>query len=104
MPLAVGLGRARLQEQPVLLRAFYPSPATTSVSWSHAPRLVLASLFLQAMYGGILNGATEPTSRVTSLVACLTEGILTLGLVSAILGTATGARNVGIAGAIAVGA
>ena len=65
---------------------------------------VLACLFLNAMYGGILNGATEPTPSVTPLVATLTEAVLTLGLVSVILGTASGARNVGINGAIAVGA
>ncbi len=65
---------------------------------------ILASLFLQAMYGGILNGANEPTPDVSPLVAVLTEAILTLGLVSVILGTASGARNVGINGAIAVGA
>ena len=41
---------------------------------------------------------------IVPLVAVLTEGVLTLGLVSVILGTATGARNVGFAGAIAVGA
>jgi len=55
---------------------------------------VLACLFLNAMYGGILNGATEPTPSVTPLVAVLTEAVLTLGLVSVILGTASGARNV----------
>ncbi|MGO4604588.1 MIP/aquaporin family protein [Terrabacter sp. 2YAF2] len=65
---------------------------------------VLASLFLQAMYGGIINGATEPTKDVSPWVAMLTEAILTLGLVSVILGTASGARNVGINGALAVGA
>ena len=64
----------------------------------------LAALFLNAMYGGILNGATEPTPSVTPAVAILTEAVLTLGLVSVILGTASGARNVGINGAIAVGA
>ena len=41
---------------------------------------------------------------MSPLVAVLTEAVLTLGLVSVILGTATGARNVGINGAIAVGA
>ena len=56
------------------------------------------------MYGGILNGATEPATQVDGTVAVLTEGVLTLGLVSVILGTASGARNVGIYGAIAVGA
>jgi len=65
---------------------------------------VLAALFLNALYGGILNGATEPTPAVSSSVAVLTEAVLTLGLVSVILGTASGARNVGINGAIAVGA
>src|SRR5947208_15169517 len=34
----------------------------------------------------------------------LTEAVLTLGLVSVILGTASGARNVGLNGAFAVGA
>ena len=56
------------------------------------------------MYGGILNGATEPTPSISPAVAILTEAVLTLGLVSVILGTASGARNVGINGAIAVGA
>ena len=54
---------------------------------------LLAALFLNAMYGGILNGATEPTPSVSPLVAVLTEAVLTLGLVSVILGTASGARN-----------
>ena len=64
---------------------------------------VLAAWFLQVMYGGIINGATEPTSHVSQTVAMLTEAVLTLGLVSVILGTASGARNVGINGALAVG-
>src|SRR6185369_3129829 len=65
---------------------------------------VLASWFLQLVYGGIINGATEPTPDVSLWVAMLTEAVLTVGLVSVILGTASGARNVGINGAIAVGA
>jgi aquaporin Z len=64
---------------------------------------ILASLVLQWMYGGIINGATEPTSHVVTWVAVLTEAILTLGLVSVILGTASGARNVGVNGALAIG-
>ena len=55
-------------------------------------------------YGGILNGATEPGQGISDGTAVLTEAILTLGLVSVILGTAAGARNVGFNGAIAVGA
>jgi aquaporin Z len=65
---------------------------------------VLASVFLQLVYGGIINGATEPTPDVSQGVAVLTEAVLTLGLVSVILGTASGARNIGFNGAIAVGA
>jgi aquaporin Z len=64
---------------------------------------VLASLTLQWMFGGIINGATEPTPHVSSWVAMLTEAILTLGLLSVIMGTATGARNVGVNGALAIG-
>ena len=65
---------------------------------------ILASVFLELMYGGIINGATEPTPDVSQGVAVLTEAVLTLGLVSVILGTASGARNIGFNGAIAVGA
>ena len=64
---------------------------------------VLAALVLQWLFGGIMNGANEPAQGVTPLVAMLTEALLTLGLVSVILGTATGARNIGVAGAVAVG-
>jgi len=64
---------------------------------------ILASLFLQWMYGGILNGATEPAAQVGFWVATLTEAALTLGLVSVILGTASGARNIGANGALAIG-
>lgn len=79
--------------------------------WRRVPGYIIAqvagalaaSLVLQWMYGGIINGATEPTSHVSTLVAVFTEGILTLGLVSVILGTASGARNVGFNGALAIG-
>ena len=64
---------------------------------------VLAAALLQVMFGGILNGATEPTSDVSPWVAVVTEALLTLGLVSVILGTASGARNIGTNGALAVG-
>jgi aquaporin Z len=64
---------------------------------------ILASLVLQWMFSGIINGATEPTPHVGIWVAMLTEAILTLGLVSVILGTASGARNIGVNGALAIG-
>jgi aquaporin Z len=65
---------------------------------------ILASLALKWLFGGIMNGATEPAQGIGMGVAVVTEGLLTLGLVSVILGTASGARNVGINGALAVGA
>lgn len=65
---------------------------------------ILAAQFLQWTYGGILNCATEPPTGISDGTAALTEAILTLGLVSVILGTAAGARNVGFNGALAVGA
>ena len=64
---------------------------------------ILASLVLQWLYGGIINGATEPSPQVSTWVAIVTEALLTLGLVSVILGTASGARNIGTNAALAVG-
>ncbi|HYJ57283.1 MAG TPA: hypothetical protein VEX40_17540, partial [Mycobacterium sp.] len=66
------------------------------ISVDHIPSVDgVAAWLLQLMYGGILNGAIEPTPEVSLWVAMLTEAVLTLGLVSVILGTASGARNVG---------
>ena len=63
----------------------------------------LAAFTLQWLFGGIVNGATVVGAGIQPWVAMLTEALLTLGLVSVILGTATGARNVGANSAIAVG-
>ena len=65
---------------------------------------VLAALLLQWMFGDIMAGATLPGPGVSATTAMLMEALLTAGLVSVILGTASGARNIGIAGGIAVGA
>ena len=64
---------------------------------------LIACLFLQWTFGDIMAGATLPADGVSAGTAAGMEALLTLGLVSVILGTATGARNIGIAGAIAVG-
>jgi aquaporin Z len=63
----------------------------------------LAALVLQWLFGGIENGATVVGDGIEPWVAMLTEALLTLGLVSVILGTASGARNIGANSAIAVG-
>lgn len=63
-----------------------------------------ACLFVWAVLGkaGAL-GATEPGAGVSDWKAMLIELVLTLGLVSTILGTASRAQNVGTLSAVAVG-
>ena len=64
----------------------------------------LACLFLWALLGKIgMLGATEPGPGVSAWQAMLMELVLTVGLVSVILGTASGAQNVGVFGALGVG-
>jgi aquaporin Z len=66
---------------------------------------VLAAGFLRANFGNIGHlGATEPGAGTSGATATLIEFVLTAGLVSVILGTASGARNIGSNGALAVGA
>lgn len=63
-----------------------------------------AAAFVRAMFGTVGNlGATEPGAGIGAMQALAMEVLLTAGLVSTILGTASGARNVGTNGAIAVG-
>ena len=80
--------------------------------WSRVPGYILgqiaggiaAAIFLRAMFGTVGKlGATEPGAGVSALQALLMEVLLTAGLVSTILGTASGARNIGANAAIAVG-
>jgi len=49
-------------------------------------------------------GSNYPASGYSSWQAFVMEALLTLGLVSVILGTASGAQNIGIFGALGVGA
>ena len=66
---------------------------------------VLAAWFLQAViHVSAVYGSNYPASNYSGVDAMLMEAVLTLGLVSVILGTASGAQNVGIFGAIGVGA
>ncbi|HVP22297.1 MAG TPA: aquaporin [Conexivisphaerales archaeon] len=64
----------------------------------------IACLFLWLMFGnaGML-GATEPGPGISGAQAMMMEIVLTLGLVSTILGTASRAQNVGSLSALAVG-
>jgi aquaporin Z len=66
---------------------------------------VLAAWFLQAVVGvSSAYGATYPAAGWPAGDAFLMEAVLTLGLVSVILGTASGAQNLGPIAAIGVGA
>ena len=80
--------------------------------WGRVPGYILAqligataaSLLLRALFGTVGHlGATLPGPGISSGTALVVETLLTLGLVSVILGTASGARNVGANAALAVG-
>src|SRR3954453_22794006 len=65
----------------------------------------LACLFLFAVFGNVEHlGATLPGPGYEDWQAFLMEIVLTAGLVSVILGTASSAQNVGVIGAFGVGA
>jgi aquaporin Z len=79
--------------------------------WQRVPAYILvqlmgataACLLLRAMFGDIGQlGATLPGPHVSTLLATSMEALLTFGLVSTILGTASGAQNVGPMSALAV--
>jgi len=65
---------------------------------------IIACFFLWSLFGKVgMLGATEPAYNVSDTQAFVIEMVLTLGLVSTILGTASEAQNVGPLSAIAVG-
>ncbi len=86
--------------------------ARRNFPWRRVPGYIGAQLVgsiaaagvLRTMFGAIgLLGATTPGPGVSDLKAFAMEVLLTTGLVSTILGTASGARNIGSNGALAVG-
>lgn len=65
---------------------------------------IAAALVLQAIVGvSSVYGGSYPGDQTSALAACATEALLTFGLVSVILGTASGAQNIGIIAALGVG-
>ena len=65
----------------------------------------LAALFLRAVINvSAMYGSNYPATGYSDMAAFWMELILTVGLVSVILGTASGAQNVGVIGAFGVGA
>ena len=65
----------------------------------------LAALFLHAVINvSATYGSNYPSASYSGGDAFLMEAVLTLGLVSVILGTASGAQSIGVFGALGVGA
>jgi len=86
--------------------------ARSDFPWRRVPGYVVAQMagalaaaaFLQAVVGVSAHyGSNYPAVGHTATAAFLMETVLTLGLVSVILGTASGAQQVGLFGAIGVG-
>ncbi len=80
--------------------------------WRRVPGYIVAQLvgaalaawFVQSVINAsAVFGSNYPASGYTSTDAFLMEAALTLGLVSVILGTASGAQNLGVFGALGVG-
>jgi aquaporin Z len=64
----------------------------------------LAAWFLQSVINvSAIYGSNYPAAHYTNGDAFLMEAVLTFGLVSVILGTASGAQNLGVFGALGVG-
>lgn len=80
--------------------------------WQRVPGYLMAQAlggcaavgFLRLVFGPVgMLGATVPSLGIGDVRAVALEAVLTAGLVNTILGTASGARNIGANGAIAVG-
>lgn len=81
--------------------------------WRHVPGYILAQLLGAILAALLLQnvltsqsamiGGSQPGAHTAALTAMIVEALLTFGLVSTILGTASGAQNIGIIGALGVG-
>jgi len=86
------------------LRGDFPWKRVPSYIVSQFAGAVLATLLLWALIGRHGSaGLTLPGSGISTITAMWWEAVLTAGLVSVILGTASGAQAVGSLAAIAVG-
>lgn len=85
------------------LRAEFPWRRVPLYVVAQAVGAIVACLFLWAMLGKVGGlGATVPGPHTTDVHAMWMEAALTFGLVTTILGTASGAQNVGALSALAV--
>jgi aquaporin Z len=86
------------------LRGDFPSRRLPGYIVVQLAGATLAALFLHEVINVSAKfGANYPATGYSSWRAFLMEALLTMGLVSVILGTASGAQNIGIFGAIGVG-
>jgi aquaporin Z len=86
------------------LRGDFPWPRVPGYIVMQLGGAALAAWFLQAVINVPATfGSNYPASGYSSFDAFLMEAVLTLGLVSVILGTASGAQNLGVIGALGVG-
>ncbi len=87
------------------LRGDFPWPRVPGYIVVQLAGAALAAWFLQAViHVSATYGSNYPAAGYSSLDAFWMEAVLTLGLVSVILGTASGAQNVRVIGALGVGA
>ena len=78
--------------------------AAFPATWFAVDRRHTAALMLQYLVGvSASHGANYPGTATSNLQAMLVEALLTSGLLSVILGTSSGAQNLGIMAAIGVG-
>jgi aquaporin Z len=86
------------------LRGNFPWRRTLGYVLAQLGGAVAAALLLKLLFGPVAGlGATTPQRGVTFWQAFAVEAVLTVGLVNAILGTASGARNIGANAGIAIG-
>ncbi len=86
------------------MRGDFPWKRVPSYLVAQFAGAVLATLLLWGLIGKHgSSGLTLPGSGISTVTAMLWEAVLTAGLVSVILGTASGAQAVGALAAIAVG-
>jgi aquaporin Z len=87
------------------LRRDFPGRRVPGYIVAQLAGAALAAWFLQGvLHVSAWYGSTHAAAGVSSVDAMLIEGVLTMGLVSVVLGTASGAQQIGLFGAIGVGA
>jgi aquaporin Z len=87
------------------LRGDFPSKRVPGYIAAQLIGASLAAWFVQEVVNASASfGSNYPASGYSATAAFLMEAVLTLGLMSVILGTASGAQNLGVIGALGVSA